>query len=75
MPGSLSRPRLIVTALPKRRSSVARAGTTAYIRSPQPPMRPTVSRALSGLHGGGAGSDGMARTSSLRSSCEAQWAE
>ncbi|ACS39854.1 Hypothetical protein MexAM1_META1p2052 [Methylorubrum extorquens AM1] len=38
-------------------------------------MRLTVSRALSGLRGGGAGSDGAVRTSSLRRSCDAQWAE
>ena len=38
-------------------------------------MRPMVSRALSGLRGGGAGSDGAVRTSSLRRSCDAQWAE
>ncbi|GAA0259736.1 hypothetical protein GCM10008965_30280 [Methylorubrum aminovorans] len=38
-------------------------------------MRLMVSRALSGLRGGGAGSDGAVRTSSLRRSCDAQWAE
>jgi len=38
-------------------------------------MRLKVSRARSGLHGGGVGSDGTVRTSSLGRSCEAQWAE
>ena len=38
-------------------------------------MRLKVSRARSGLHGGGVGSDGAVRTSSLGGSCEAQWAE
>ncbi|GEM97862.1 hypothetical protein MRA01_24020 [Methylobacterium radiotolerans] len=38
-------------------------------------MRLKVSRARSGLHGGGVGSDGAVRTSSLDRSCEAQWAE
>lgn len=38
-------------------------------------MRLKVSRARSGLHGSGVGSDGGVRTSSLGRSCEAQWAE
>ena len=38
-------------------------------------MRLKVSRARSGLHGSGVGSDGVVRTSSLGRSCEAQWAE
>ena len=38
-------------------------------------MRLKVSRARSGLHGSGVGSDGAVRTSSLDRSCEAQWAE